>query len=105
MSHYHCVPLALSPSGDHLSNPVKCSSELSCQETGQLGYLSTDAFLSLFENCPWHFKAALSVNGKVPGVRSCQLQVNSVVSLGMWNRKSTASFIVINVNFDFLIYK
>lgn len=30
MSHYHCVPLALSPSGDHLSNPVKCSSELSC---------------------------------------------------------------------------
>lgn len=73
-----------------------------CQETGQLGYLSTGSFLSLCESCPWHFKAALSVNGKVPEVRGCELQVNSVL---MWRRKSTVSFIGTNVNSDILVYK
>lgn len=102
MSHYHCGPLVLSLSGDHLSNPVKCSSEMIYQGTGQLGYLSTGSFLSLCESCPWHVKAALSANGKVPGVRSCQFQVNSVV---MWSRKSTVPIIGTNVNSDILIYK
>lgn len=95
----------LNLSGDHLSDPVKCSSETICQETGQLGYLSTGSFLSLCESCPWHFKAALSANGKVPGVRTCQFQVNSAVNLGMWSRKSTVSFTGTNVNSDILIYK
>lgn len=102
MSHYHCGPLVLNVSGDHLSNPVKCSSETICQETRQLGYLSTGSFLSLCESSPWHFKAALPENGKVPGVRSCQLWVSSAV-MRSWN--STVSFVGTNVNSDILVYK
>lgn len=82
MIHYYCRSLELNPSRNHVSNPHKCSSELSCQGTEQLGYLATDSFLSLCESCPWHFKVAVHVNEKVLEVKLCQLQVNSVVGFG-----------------------
>lgn len=79
MSHYRSGPLASSSSRDHLSNPIRYTSELSGQGTTQLGYLFTDTFLSPFGSCPLAFRTVVRMNGKVLQVGSCQLQVNSVV--------------------------
>lgn len=82
MNHCHCGPLAPSPSGDRLSNPVKSTSEVSGQEAAWLRQWFTDPSLSLCDCSFWHFRAAVPVNGKLLEVGNCQLQVNSVVGSG-----------------------